>query len=207
VIPNGVDIDRFHPGNRRALRDEIGIPANSILVGAVGNIRRPKGYDILLHAAHALHARSSRYRFVVIGECSGSLHQDLLRLRSQLGLDRVFHFLGMREDVPTLLPSLDVFALSSHTEGFSIACVEAMACGVPVVATRCGGPDEIVEHESSGLLVPPNDPMALADAIHRVAMDEALGNRLASQGLARARSRFTLGTMLASYEALVRNAA
>jgi glycosyltransferase involved in cell wall biosynthesis len=160
-----------------------------------------------MRAAHSLHARSSRYRFVVVGEGSGSLYQDLLRLRSQLGLDDVFHFLGMRDDVPALLPGFDVFVLSSHTEGFSIACVEAMACGVPVVATRCGGPNEIVEDGISGLLVPPNDPMTLADSIHRAAMDKALANRLAQHGLERAHSHFTLGTMLASYETLIQGTA
>jgi glycosyltransferase involved in cell wall biosynthesis len=207
VIPNGVDIDRFQPGTGRALRDELGIPTYSILVGSVGNIRHPKGYEVFMRAAHSLHARSSRYRFVVVGEGSGSLYQDLLRLRSQLGLDDVFHFLGMRDDVPALLPGFDVFVLSSHTEGFSIACVEAMACGVPVVATRCGGPNEIVEDGISGLLVPPNDPMTLADSIHRAAMDKALANRLAQHGLERAHSHFTLGTMLASYETLIQGTA
>jgi glycosyltransferase involved in cell wall biosynthesis len=207
VIPNGVDVDRFRPRDRGTLRNSLGIPADSILVGAVGNIRRPKGYEVLLHAAHSLHAQSSRYHFVVVGEGSGSLYKDLLRLRSQLGLNDVFHFLGMRDDVAALLPAFDIFALSSHTEGFSIACVEAMACGVPVVGTRCGGPEEIVEHEISGLLVPANDSAALAGAIHRVAMDDGLAGQLARHGLVRAHSRFTLSTMLTSYEKLLQEAA
>lgn len=207
VVPNGVDVERFRPRDRGVLRDLLGLRADSILVGAVGNIRRPKGYEVLLHAAHTLHAQSSRYRFVVVGEASGSLYEDLLGLRSQLGLDDVFHFLGMRNDVAALLPDFDIFALSSHTEGFSIACVEAMACGVPVVCTRCGGPEEIVEHDCSGLLVPKSDPAALASAIHRVAMDESLASRLARHGLGRAKSRFTLSTMLASYERLLEETA
>ena len=119
-----------------------------------------------------------------------------------VALDEALSFLGLRADVADLMPDFDVYALSSTTEGFSIACIEAMACGVPVVATRSGGPEEIIEQGRSGLLVPVNDPASLADAIERIAMDPALAEQLAEHGLARVHTRFTLSAMLASYATL-----
>lgn len=207
IIPNGVDVGRFKRGRRDTLRNELGLPADAILVGAVGNIRVPKAYEVLLRAAHTLRSRSPRYRFVVVGEGSGALYQRLLQLRSELGLDEALSFLGLRTDVADLLPEFDVYALSSTTEGFSIACIEAMACGVPVVATRSGGPEEIIEQGRSGLLVPVNDSAALADSIHRIAMDPQLSDQLAEHGLARVHARFTLSAMLKSYATLFQQVA
>jgi glycosyltransferase involved in cell wall biosynthesis len=99
------------------------------------------------------------------------------------------------------LHNLDVFVLSSKSEGFSIACVEAMSCGVPVVATRCGGPQEILSNDS-GLLVAPGDADALAHAIYRVANEPELATNLAQSALKRAQNEYSLKTMLSRYEAL-----
>jgi glycosyltransferase involved in cell wall biosynthesis len=98
--------------------------------------------------------------------------------------------------------NLDVFALSSKTEGFSIACIEAMACGVPVVSTRCGGPEQILD-EQCGILVPVGNPGELAEAIHRLTLDPTLRQSLAAAGLKRARAEFSLDRMLSRYEALL----
>jgi glycosyltransferase involved in cell wall biosynthesis len=106
----------------------------------------------------------------------------------------------------TILRNLDVFALSSRTEGFSIACIEAMACGVPVVATRSGGPEQILD-EHTGILVPVEDPGALAAGIERVALSGPLGRSLAQAGLQRVRQHFSLHTMLSRYETLFSQAA
>lgn len=202
VIANGVDVAKFSAGGDRALRTELALPADAILVGAVGNIRRPKDYPVLLHAAQRLVSISPRYHFAIAGEGSGSLFEELKSLRDSLGLAGHVHFLGMRKDVAGLLPNFDVYALSSITEGFSIACVEAMAAGVPVVATRSGGPEEIVEHGRSGLLVPTRDPEAMASAIEQIVTKPEWAATLTRAARERVAQKFTLQAMLDAYAAL-----
>ncbi len=202
IIANGIDTEAFRPGRDDSIRRTLDLPADAILVGAIGNIRVAKDYGNLLHAARALVDRSDRFRVVIAGQYGGTLADDLMRLRSQLGLEQRVFFLGLRADVATVLHNLDLFVLSSRSEGFSIACVEAMACGIPVVATRCGGPEEILDART-GILVPTGSPGALADAIDRVAQSPELARELSQAALVRARREFSLETMLSRYAALI----
>jgi glycosyltransferase involved in cell wall biosynthesis len=207
LIPNGVDASKFNRRTDGSLREELKLAPTDVLVGAVGNIRAPKSYEVLLRAAHLLRQRSPKYRFVIAGEGGNALHNELLALRSELRLETDVFFLGLRTDVDRVLHSLDVFALSSSAEGFSIACIEAMAAGVPVVATRSGGPQDIIEHEVSGLLVPVRDPVALADGIERLANDTILAQQISLNALQRVHELFTLEAMLSAYERLFENIA
>jgi glycosyltransferase involved in cell wall biosynthesis len=200
VIPNGIDPAEFAADGTRPLRAELGLPPDRVLVGAVGNLRTPKAYDVWLRAARLLKDRSPRYAFAIAGQGSGELQQRLLALRQELGLENDVTFLGLRADVAAILRSLDVYALSSDTEGFSIACIEAMAAGAPVVSTRSGGPEEIIEDGRSGLLVPTRDPRALADAIDRVVTDAGFAAQLRSNALARVAEKFSLAQMVREYE-------
>jgi glycosyltransferase involved in cell wall biosynthesis len=206
VIPNGVDTALFQPGLDRSLRRELGVEDDTILVGAIGNVRKPKAYEILLKAAEQVTRGTNRYHFVIAGDASGALGTELLQLRDQLGLARRVSFLGLRADVVNVLHNLDLFVLSSRTEGFSIACIEAMARGVPVVATRSGGPEQILD-DRCGILVPVDSPTELAGAIERLAQTAGLAASLAKAGLERVRERFSLQTMLARYESLFTEAA
>jgi glycosyltransferase involved in cell wall biosynthesis len=202
VIPNGVDLKRFAGGRDESIRTQLGLKAGDILVGAVGNIRRPKAYEVLLRAAHLLRNSSDKYHFVIAGEGSNALHDELLKLRSALGLNDAVTFLGLRPDVANVLSNLDVYALSSDTEGFSIACIEAMAARIPVVATRSGGPEEILENERTGLLVPTQDPAALANGIARLAEDREFAGQLTRNALDQVENRYTLSRMLGAYQDL-----
>ena len=207
VIPNGVDLERFchHPDN--SLREALRLPSDALLVGAIGNIRTPKDYATFLRAASLLRNQDSRYHFVICGEGGNSLHTSLLVLRSALNLDNCCHFLGLRDDVERVLNNLDVFALSSTTEGFSIACIEAMACGIPVVATRSGGPELIIEDGINGLLVPVADAAGLAAGIATVANTPALSRRLIDAGLQRVKERYSLQIMTGAYGGLLQHVA
>lgn len=202
VIHNGIDVGVFRPGSDGALRRELGIAPGQVLVGAVGNLRTSKAYPDLLHAAALLRAKSDAYRFVVVGDNRGPMHGELLALRDRLGLREAVHFTGFREDVPRVLRSLDVYVISSHAEGFSLSTVQALACGVPTVATRCGGPEEIVEDGVSGVLVPARDPAALAGAVHGLAGDPERRARLARAGRAAVEERFATAAMVRGYEAV-----
>ena len=153
VIPNGIDSTAFNCPRDRSLREEFGAFGDEFLVGAIGNLRAVKGYDVFLRAAALLKARASGYRFVVVGHDDGTVTEELLSLQTELGLESDVVFAGFRDDVPRCLTALDLYALTSRNEGFSLSLVEAMAARLPVVATRCGGPEQILRHGVTGHLV------------------------------------------------------
>ena len=204
VISNGVDMGLFRPSPDRGLRTELGLPNEALLIGAIGNVRAPKAYDVLLRAARILVDRIPRAHLVIAGDDANALGRKLVELRDALGLRAHVTFLGMRPDVARILNNLDVYVLSSHTEGFSIACIEAMACGVPVVATRCGGPEEILAG-NAGLLVPTRNPASIAEAVERIVTSSDLATQLSATALKRVREEYSLHSMLAHYEQLVTN--
>ncbi len=112
-------------------------------------------------------------------------------------------FLGHRDDVIKILGTCDVLACASREEGFGLAILEAMACGVPVIATRCGGPENIIEHEKNGLLVPPADPWQLALALHRIYSDPILALHLVAEARTTYIDRFTAAHSAASFLKMV----
>jgi glycosyltransferase involved in cell wall biosynthesis len=123
------------------------------------------------------------------------------------GLESRFFLLGFRQDVPQLLREFDVFVLSSTSEGFSLATIEAMATGIPVVVTKSGGPEEIVDDRQTGLMVPPADPASLAQGICEVLENPALARELAIKGQEKVASTFSLSSMVTKYEALYQSCA
>jgi glycosyltransferase involved in cell wall biosynthesis len=202
VIPNGVDAEIFRSRQDGSLRSELELADDVILVGAIGNVRAPKAYDVLLRAARILLDRSQRFHFVIAGDCSNALGRELVELGRSLGIEQHVSFLGLRADVARILGNLDAFVLSSRTEGFSIACIEAMACGIPVIATRSGGPEEILEG-GAGILVRTDDPEAIAQAVDDVTSSKALAVALTTKALERVQHQYSLGRMVSQYEALL----
>jgi glycosyltransferase involved in cell wall biosynthesis len=201
-IPNGVDCSVFRPGKDVALREELNLQAHDILIGAVGNLRAPKAYDVFLQAAASLRRISSRYKFVIVGEGTGALREELMSLRDRLEIREAVHFAGFREHVEKVLQNLDLFLITSRSEGFSLATVQAMATEIPVVATRCGGPEEIVSDGVSGLLVDTDSPQQIVDAVERLMRDKALRQRLTRAAQESAQKQFSTSAMVARYEAL-----
>jgi glycosyltransferase involved in cell wall biosynthesis len=202
VIPNGIDTATFVPGRDGRVRAELGVPPASPLLGAVGNIRAPKDYTTLLEAFAVVHQVVPESRLVIVGQGSGPLLEELERRRAALGLDGACTFAGFRSDVADVLRALDVFVLSSSDEGFSLATVQAMATGLPVVATKCGGPEQIVGASGAAVLVPPRDPRSLAGAVLRVLEDSSLARHLGEAGRARAVEAFSLQRMVGRYSEL-----
>jgi len=202
VIPLAIDFDRF--AERRGsgdLRRTLGLEPSQPLVGTVGLLRPQKAHEILIDAAAEVDAA-----FVVVGD--GPRRAALEELVRARGLAHRFFLLGHRDDVPDVLAELDVFALSSDFEGMNLAVAEALAAGVPVVATAVGGVRQTVIDGETGLLVPPRDPAALAGAIRRLLEDRELARRLASAGGERVRRLYALDTMvdatLSVYERVAR---
>ena len=171
-------------------------------MGAVGNLRPVKRYDLLIRAAALLNASSPDYHFVIVGQAPPDIHSDLVALRDSLGLQNVVRFAGFQDEVEKFMSTFDLFALSSDSEGFSIATVQAMAAGLPIVATRCGGPEEILDHGRSGWLVDCGDPGTIADAIRNLRADADRRASLGRAAKAEAELRFSLASQVSSYEGL-----
>jgi glycosyltransferase involved in cell wall biosynthesis len=201
-IYNGVDLARFAPGREPRLRAELGLDPGARLVGMVANVRRSKGHEYFIRAARTISECAPEARFLAVGEIDEKLGGPLRDLVRELELQDRFFFLGFRPDVPALLGELDVFVLASTDEGLSIATLEAMAAGRPVVVTRSGGPQEIVEDGGTGYLVPPADPQALAARVCEILRDAALAKRLGRQAQAAVATRFSLQRMVEEYESL-----
>jgi glycosyltransferase involved in cell wall biosynthesis len=200
VIANGIDLSRFHPdpAARARVRAELGIEAGAWVVGTVGRVAREKNQALLVRAVAPLLGREAP--LVVAGD--GPLLADLSRLAAELGIAPFAHFLGTRRDVPDVLNALDAFVLSSDLEGLPLVLPEAMAVGLPVVATSVGGVPTVVDEGRTGFLVPPGDEAALR---RRVATLRAEPEEARACGL-RARlevvRRFSAERMAADYVAV-----
>ena len=203
TIHNGIDWSVFdRPFDPDRLRRELGLDGRSPVVGMVANLRPAKGYHFFVRAAARVAAAMPDVQFVAVGEPEEKLQRSLDQEIAGAGIERQFRFLGTRDNVPEILRILDVFVLSSLSEGMSIATVEAMGAGVPAVVTKSGGPEEIVTDKETGLLVPPGDDEALATGILRCLTDRPMACQMAEKGKADVRRRFALQTMVDQYAAL-----
>ncbi len=208
VVPSGIDFAPFGgPGDRGFLRREFGFAPDDFLVGIVAHLEDHKGHRYLLDAAGLLRDTAPKMKFIIVGE--GSLRLDLDRQAHDLRVDDMVYFLGFRDDVPRVLGSLDLFVLSSHMEGLGTSLMDAMAARLPVVATTAGGIPEVVIDRETGLLVPPRDPQALAQAILKLYLDKGLAARLAARGYEVVHERFSAEAMarriIDVYERLARD--
>ena len=183
VIYNGVP----YPAGAAAaqeLRRELGIPAGAPLFGSVGNLRRVKGHDVLLEAFKQVLRRVPDAHLVVAG-ANCEPETGLENLWRRLGLRERAHFLGRRLDVERVYRALDVYVHSSHSEGMPNAVLEAMAAGLPVVATTAGGMPEAVVDGETGFLVPVRNPERLAGAMLKLARSGSRRARMGRAGRAR----------------------
>ena len=166
------------------VRAEFGIPTSAPLVGTVANFKDHKGYPYLLEAARMLRRSIPDVRFLLVGVGPGL--EDRKQQSRTLGLDDCVVFTGFREDARRLMAAMDVFVLASLQEGLSIALIEAMALGRPTVVTRVGGLPEVVEDGVEGLVVPPEDSQALAQAIWALLADESRRRHMGERARRRA---------------------
>ncbi len=166
------------------LRADLGIPADAPLVGMIANFKDHKRHDQLLRAALLVRDRVPDARFLLVG--TGPLEEDVRRESASLGLNGTVVFAGFRDDAQRVTASLDVFTLSSTHEGLSIALLEAMALGRACVVTAVGGLPEVIQDGENGLLVPAENPRALADGIIAALLDPALRERLGQAARRRA---------------------
>jgi len=198
-IYNGVDTEAFTPGTRDSARLALGIPDDCLVIGTVGRLDPVKDHHGLVQAFRQV-AESRHCLLFIVG--GGPGRPELERLLRATGLGDRVRLLGERHDVSLILPALDIFTLPSLGEGTSNAILEAMATGLPVVATRVGGNPELVEDGISGTLVEPRSSDALARGFRCYLDDPALIRKHGAAGRRRALKDFSLDRMLAAYEAL-----
>lgn len=198
VVPNGIDVEGVV---RDGEVEPLGEVPVSPAFGAITHLTRLKGPDVLIEAASILHADFPDSQCVIVGSgpLDGELRERARRLR--LGIS----FLGFRPDARSILRRLMIAVFPSRREGLPLALLEAMALARPVVATAVGGIPEVIEHERTGLLVPPEDPPALAAAIGRLMKDEGLREELARNGRAEVERNWSIETTAARHREVYGN--
>ena len=197
VVHNGIDLQRFQGADPQAgsrLRRALDLPQAAQVIGFVGRLHPVKGAADFLQALAALEVRHPDLYGLVVG--SGEQRDELRRQAQALGVAQRVRFTGFRSDIPELLRAMDIFILPSHDEPFGLVVAEAMAAGLPVVATRVGGVPEIIEHEQTGLLVSPRCPDEIASAVDGLLQAPEQAARLAEAGRQHAGQCFSREVMV-----------
>jgi glycosyltransferase involved in cell wall biosynthesis len=206
AVPNAVELQRFdapaEPG-RSALRREWGIPPDAPVLGVLARLTPQKGLTYLISAMPAILAQHPGTYALVVGE--GYLRPDLEAQATSLGVAERVLFVGYRRNVVDYLRASDLFVLPSLFEGMPLSILEAMGAGLPVIATAVDGTPEVVIDGETGLLVSPEDPLALAEAVNRLLGDPELAARMGRDGRARA-DTFSEGALLDRVGAVYREA-
>ncbi|MBL8263135.1 MAG: glycosyltransferase [Xanthomonadaceae bacterium] len=204
-VPNGIRVETFVAANeerRTALRNVLGLAPGTRIIGTVGRLNPVKDQAMLLRAFARVHAEAADTALLLVGD--GALRMELEAQAMAGGAGDAVHFLGDRGDVRQLLQGFDVFALSSRSEGYSMALLEACASGLPIVATDVGGNREIVRHDANGALVPAADEQAMSTALLGLLRDPARAQRLGGAGRAWALREASVQAMATRYDALYR---
>lgn len=194
VIQNGIDTNVFRPAPAQPKE------SGQLTIGYVGRLEKVKGVNFLIDAFAALAEQHPHLQLQLVGD--GSERAALAEQASKLGLRDKVHFLGIRSDMPTLYPTFDLFVLPSLWEGMPNVALEAMACGVPVIATDTGGTPEVVHDSKSGVLVPPGDAAALTQAMVALIGDAERHCQLAQAGRRFVEQTFSINQTIAQTVAL-----
>jgi glycosyltransferase involved in cell wall biosynthesis len=206
IIPNGVDMRRFHGGDRDETRRSLGVPVGARLVGVVSRLSRLKGIEDFIKAAAIVAAKADDVRFVIVGEQSPISNTEYLvelaDLTRALGIADKVKFTGLRSDVPEVMSALDVSVMPSLNEALSNVLLESMAAGTPVVATDVGGTSEALVNDVNGVLVPSSQPEAMAAAILRLLDTPSLARQLGASARQTIEQRFSLDRMVHATESL-----
>ncbi len=187
VVYNGIDAYLFKPDNNaQTYRKELGVADRSLVIGTIGHFAPLKGYDDLIRAMAKVCKEFERTTLIIMGEAVYPAYRnykdEIKQLVEKLGITDSVVFVKPHPALPKILSALDIFILSSWSEGFGRANLEAMAMGKPVISTRVGGIPEVVLDGETGLLVPPHDPGAIAGAIIKLAQDRKLRKEMGTAG-------------------------
>ena len=207
VVPNGIDVERFSRAragfDRAPFLKSMGLPANCLLVGSIGELRPLKRHDDFIRAAAIILRKFRDAQFVLAGldtSASGEVRRELEKLVAELGLKDCFYFLGWLDEAERLLCALDVFVSASETESFGLVIAEAMAAGTAVVATETEGAKEVLEDQRTGLLVPIGDVGRIAEAVATLLADAEKRREMGARAKEIASTKFSLKRMVDEIE-------
>jgi glycosyltransferase involved in cell wall biosynthesis len=200
VIPNGVDLQRFAPRDLSAAKRDLGLAENAFVVASVGRLSQEKGHRYLLEALATARSAIPSIRCLIAGD--GPLRASLSTQAHRLGLEQVCRFMGDVPKIESVFAAADVTVLPSLFEGMPNAVLEAMAMGCPVIASAVGGSVELVRQGETGLLIPPEDPRALATALVELAASDERRDRMRVRSREIAELRHGIDTMVSSIETL-----
>jgi len=202
-VPTGIDTQRFCPADRASARRELGLDENARLIGIVATLRSWKGHEYLLDAFASLAAPD--WQLLIVGD--GPRRQALEDKVATMNLGQRVRFTGHQRNTERWLQALDIFCLPSYAnEGVPQALLQAMLVGLPIVTTPVGSITEAIDDRQTGLIVPPRDTAALAQALSRLIAAPELAARLGAAACAKARVQFSLDTMLDRMEAVFASA-
>lgn len=210
VVYNGIDLNmvtRREQSSAHQFKTQLGMPENANIIGVIGSITKRKNHGMFIRVASEMIANAGPIYFVVIGDGDPVLVASLKREVLAKGLDERFRFIGWRDDVSEIIPCLDVLLVTSEQEAFGRTVIEAMAAGVPVVSTKCGGPEEIIVPGETGILVPVDDDSAMASAAREILSDGAFAGRLTSAAAERVRATFGLSAYVEKLQSIILQAA
>lgn len=202
AIVNGVDTERFSPKPeiKQDIRKKLGLKKNSLCIGTVGSLRSVKNHSLLISACKTISSNFDQVEVLIVGE--GPLESHLIQEVKTLGLSEKIHFAGGQPNIPEILSTLDIFVLPSLSEGMPNAVLEAMACGIPVIATSVGGVPEVIEDGKNGILITSKDKESLIQALTKLIQDREKRYRLGVEGRRRVLSHFSLKKMVSEYQTL-----
>jgi len=204
VIPNTVDPQRMRPSrSREGLRKELNIREGELVIGSIASFAPRKGHIFLLKAIEECIKEIPKIKVLLVG--TGMLRDKAAEMVKEKGLSEHIVFLGLRKDIPDIISMLDIYIQPSLAEAFSISITEAMSMGVACIVTDVGGNREIVSGDQCGILVPPRDPVALKDAIVRLAQDADLRKKIGKSAAERIASVFNPKRYINSLEELYDN--
>jgi glycosyltransferase involved in cell wall biosynthesis len=198
VVYNGIDLRAFDAVAGQGSGSDYRLKAEGPIICAVANTKEDKQLDVLIEAFAIVHTEFEHARLWIVGD--GELRGELEQLAANLRLHKHVAFLGIRSDVPAILRQATIGVNSSRIEGLCNAVIEYMAAGIPVVATNVGGNSELVVHGKTGLLVPPSDPVAMAEAVLRILRDADTAFSFGQAGRRRVEEHFTMERMVIETE-------
>lgn len=202
VIPNGISTTDFSrsPERRGPIRSELGLQDEDILIGTVGRLVPVKDHFTLLEAFAQVRKRLLNVRLIIVGD--GPLKSDLLTLVSKLKLENEVTLSGERRDIPEILSAMDIYVVSSISEGMSLSILEAMSTRLPIVATAVGGNNEVIDDQVNGFLVPAQNSNVLAEHIHKLVVDREQRILMGIKSQERAQKSFDHKIMMQKYASL-----
>ena len=198
VIHHGIEITNKVHTNLTTAKEEFGIDKNSPVIGTIGRLEPQKSVDDLIKAVSYLKDKYSNIKLILVGD--GPLRKNLEELAQELNIKNNIIFTGWKKDVNKYIACMDIFCFSSRWESFGIALLEAMRARKPIIATCVGGIPEIVENEKGGILVPPQSPKYLANAVDYLLFNKKVREKMGNYNKNQIKKKFDIRKVIRKYE-------